>query len=69
MTEAAETITEAMIPGQMVAEEHLEVGTVGVMTTEERAQYEDRCNKQDDGRDGVPEMIIGMIQIYPKDPN
>ncbi|KAJ8775999.1 hypothetical protein J1605_015933 [Eschrichtius robustus] len=35
MTEAAETMIEARIPGQAVAEEHLVVGTVGMTTTEE----------------------------------
>lgn len=35
MTEAAETMTEAMIPGQAVAEEHLGVGTIRMMTAEE----------------------------------
>lgn len=36
-TEAAETMTEAMILGQTVAEEHLVGGTIEVMTTEERS--------------------------------
>lgn len=35
ITEAADTRTEALIPGQTVAEEHLVVGTVGMVTTEE----------------------------------
>lgn len=33
-TEAAETMTEAIVPGQTVAEEHLVGGTIGMMTTE-----------------------------------
>uniref|UniRef100_A0A8D2G6I5 Uncharacterized protein n=1 Tax=Theropithecus gelada TaxID=9565 RepID=A0A8D2G6I5_THEGE len=35
MTEAAETLMEAVIPGQAVAEEHSAVGTAGMMSTED----------------------------------
>lgn len=41
MAEAAETVTKAVTPGHTVVEEHLVVGTVGAMTTEEGARYED----------------------------
>ena len=35
MMEAAETMIEALTPGQAVAGEHLGVDTIGIMTTEE----------------------------------
>ena len=75
MTEVAETMTEATIPGQAVAEEGSVAGTVGMTTTEEvRAAMKTDTTDEMTGP-GVPEMITlgmiigGMTEVPPKDAN
>lgn len=65
MIEAAETIIEAMIPGQAVAEEHLVVGTVEMITTEEVGTAM-KTNMTDTMI--ILGMITGVIIVFPQRP-
>lgn len=70
MKKAAETMTKALTPGQAVAEEHLLVYTMGMMTTEEVVAAMKTGMTHGTVVHGAPEMItLGMIIGMMTDPN